>query len=138
MNPFCHARFKHVEGAANVNVKRGTRVVVALEQPKGSEMEHTIGSRKRALQYIRLQNIATNLVDLDAGVAQRPHQIVMATSRKVVVDDDLANVGLNQVVDGVGADQARTTDDHNFLSFEFHLPQGCILSKESLTSKHAS
>ena len=33
-------------------------------------MEHTIGTSKRALQYIGLQNIAAYVVDLDARVAQ--------------------------------------------------------------------
>ena len=105
-----HACLQHVEGATNIYLEGGAWVIVAVQQPQGGEMEHTIHALHCRVQNVAVQDIAADRENLDARVLERIGQVFFSPPREVVKDTDLSYIFLNQLVDRVGADKAGTTN----------------------------
>ena len=84
-------------------------------------MEDAIDAVECALQNVGLQDVAADIIDLHSGITQRCGKVLFAPSDEVVVDDDFLDFGTRQLLDRVGADEAGTADDDNFLAAKFHI-----------------
>ena len=113
-----------VERPAHVHVKRRARVFVTLQKPQGGEVEDSVGAVERALQNVRLENIAADVANPDAPVAQRAVEVGLPAAHEIVIDQDLPDIGLDQLVHGMRADQAGAADDDDFLVVEMHVRVG--------------
>ena len=114
------AGLEHIERAADVHVKSGPRIFVALEQPQRRKVEHAIGPFEGRGEDVSLTDVATRLEDLDAIVGQRVREVFGAATHEVVVDDDLAHVLTCEGINGVRADEAGAADHDEFLSADVH------------------
>ena len=94
---------------------------MALQEPQRREVEHAVGAVKRAVQNVRLQDVAACLVDADTRVAQRCLDVGGRAPDEIVIDDDLADVVFQKLVDRVRADQARAPDDHQLGAPDVHV-----------------
>ena len=77
------ARLQHVEGAAHVHIERRARKIVTLQQPQRREVEDAIGAVKRALKYVRLEDITADIIDFDSRVAEAPRRFSMRPGTKL-------------------------------------------------------
>jgi len=93
---------------------------MALKEPQSGEMKHAVSSVERGIEYVRLKNIAANVEQPDARIAQRGRQILGPPTDKIVVHDDFANVFLEEPIDRVRSDQPGATDYDELCSFKSH------------------
>ena len=83
-------------------------------------MEYTIRPVERALEYVGLQDVAADIVDLHARVGERIGEVRLPPAYEIVVNDNLADIGSRELIDRMRADQAGPADDDDFLVREVH------------------
>src|SRR6266850_1195241 len=114
------ASFHYFEGAAYIDIKSAARVVVALQQPECCQMKDAIGSFEGRFENVCLHDVATHVEDFHSGILERVGQILDPTAHEIVVDQNFFDIFCQQVVGGVGADEAGTTDQNKFLTSQIH------------------
>jgi len=114
------AGFEHVEGAADVDVERGAREVVALQEPQRGEVKDAVGASQRRIENVGLADVAADLVDPDTAVAQRLRQVLGRAAHEIIVNNDLADILAGQEVDGMRADQTGAADHNHSLAANIH------------------
>ena len=73
------------------------------------------------MENIRLQYVAADTKDADSLVAQSAIEIGRSPANKIVVYQDLADVGFQKLVDRVRTDQPGAPNHHHLLVVEVHI-----------------
>src|SRR5439155_15374244 len=110
-----------VEGAADVDIERRPRELVALQKPESGEVEDPIGLFERGREDVGLADVPASLEESHPRIAKRVGEIFLGPAHEVVVDDDLSDVFSKQSVDRVGADETCATDDNQPLASDLHV-----------------
>ena len=75
----------------------------AFAQPQSRKMKNAVGRIERGIQYVSLEDIATNVEDANARVLQGVLQVLRAPADKIVVDHELFDVLAKQAIGGMRA-----------------------------------
>jgi hypothetical protein len=81
---------------------------------------NAVGALERGLENIGLEDVASDVEDPDARIAQRVGEILGASPHEVVVDDQPGDIFREQPIRCVRPDQSGAADEYELLTFQFH------------------
>ena len=105
------AGLQHVEGPANVHLERRLRILMAVQQPQRRQMHHAVDPFHRFVQHIPLEHIPAVGKYSNSRIAQRVGEVAGIAADHVVIDQDFFDIGEDEFIDDMAADQAGATDD---------------------------
>ena len=111
-----------VERAADVHLEGGFGILVALEDPQGGQVEDAVDPLHGLFENVAMEDVAAVGKDAYPGVFQGGGKVVEAAAEEVVVDDDFGDVGFQQFIDDVAADQPRPAHDQKPFAGDVHTP----------------
>ena len=103
--------FQHVEGTGYIHVKRGTWKILAMQQPHSCQVEYVVYALKGFIENVSLAYVASEREYRTSRVLQAMLDIFHFAACKVVVNDHLFDIILQQLTDQEAAYEASTTDD---------------------------
>jgi hypothetical protein len=122
---------ENVEHSLHVHIEGGAWEFVALQQPKCRELKDPIGIFQGGIENIGLGDVAAGFENLDARIAQRIGEIFVRSPHEIVVDDNFANITLNELVNGMRADQSGAADHNKTLSSNVHFQSAFDFGKKN-------
>ena len=114
------AGLEYIERATDIDLEGRPRIVVAVEQPKGGQVEHPVHPFHRRVQNVGLHDVAPEFEDPDARVSERVGEILPGAAAEIVIDQNLADLGLDQLVNQVRADEPGAPDHQHPFAAQFH------------------
>ena len=83
-------------------------------------MENTINALHRCFEDVCLQDVTTDVVNLEAGILTGLRKVFHTAPHEVVINDHLPHVFFEERVNRMGANQASATDHEEFLAANVH------------------